>query len=154
VRWQSVAVAAGLAAPPLLLAAAVWPDPGGEGTGSSAGVEGELGPGDDDRAGTDGLSSTDFLVTGPGVLRIDVDGPTFDPTLTLVDPDTGEQLDYNDDSDDLNPSLTVELDEGETVRAQVRSLGGPPGGSFTIRVVEVGAVETATTVAVPATTEP
>lgn len=133
-RWQSIAVAAGLAAPPVLLAAAVWPEESSADAGFPE-AEAELSPGDRDQGTTNGISSTDYLITGEGPMRIDVDGPAFDPTLTLVDPDTGEQLAYNDDSNGLNPSLTVELDEGESVRAQVRSLSGPPGGRFTISVV-------------------
>jgi hypothetical protein len=137
VRWQPFAVAVGLAAPPVLLAIAVWPSASAERAGFDD-PEAELTAGDAERGSTNGLSSTDYLITGQGVLRIDVDGPTFDPTLTLVDPETGDQLDYNDDSNGLNPSLTVELDEGESVRAQVRSLGGPPGGAFRISVTDAG----------------
>ena len=136
VRWQPLAVAAGFAAPPLLLAVLVWPDPAPAGGASGSDVEAELEVGDTDRGATNGVSSVDYLISGEGIIRIDVDGPTFDPTLTLVDTESGEQLDYNDDTNGLNPSLTVDLDEGEEVRAQVRSLGGPPGGAFTIRVVE------------------
>lgn len=131
-RWQPFAVTAALLAPPVLLAVAVWPAGGIGGDGD--GVEAELGEGDSEVATTDGFTSTDFLIVGPGQLRIDVEGPGWDPTLTLVDPDSGEQLAYNDDFVDLDPSLAVELDEGETVRAQVRSLTGPPGGRFEISV--------------------
>lgn len=135
-RWQPFAVGAALLAPPVLLAAAVWPDDGlGGGAG---GIEAELGEGDSEVATTNGLTSTDFLIVGPGQLRISVDGPGWDPTLTILDPESGVQLGYNDDFDDLNPSLVVELDEGESVRAQVRSLRGPPGGRFEISVRETG----------------
>jgi hypothetical protein len=139
VRWQPLAVAAGFAAPPILLAAMVWPEPSPAGGASTNDVEAELEVGDTDRSATNGLSSVDYLVRGDGIVRIDVDGPAFDPTLTLVDAESGEQLDYNDDTNGLNPSLVVELDEGEEVRVQVRSLGGPPGGAFTIEVVEADA---------------
>jgi hypothetical protein len=139
VRWQPFAVAAGLAVPPVVLALAVWPSAASDGRGAGFDdAEAELTAGDDERGTTNGLSSTDYLISGAGVLQIDVDGPTFDPTLTLVDPETGAQLDYNDDTNGLNPSLTVELEDGETVRAQVRSLGGPPGGAFTISVTALG----------------
>jgi hypothetical protein len=133
VRWQPIAVTAALLAPPVLLAAAVWPE-GGIGGDGGDDVEAELGEGDSEVATTDGFTSTDFLIVGPGQLRIDVEGPGWDPTLTLIDPDSGEQLAYNDDFQDLNPSLAVQLDDGEVVRAQVRSLGGPPGGRFEISV--------------------
>jgi hypothetical protein len=133
VRWQPIALTVALLAPPVLLAAAVWPEDG-IGGGAGDGVEAELGEGDRETSSTDGFTSTDFLVVGPGQLRIDVEGPGWDPTLTLIDPDSGEQLAYNDDFVDLNPSLAVELGEGDSVRAQVRSLGGPPGGRFVISV--------------------
>ena len=132
-RWQPIALTAALLAPPVLLAAAVWPE-GGIGGDGGGDVEAELGEGDSEVATTDGFTSTDFLIVGPGQLRIDVEGPGWDPTLTLIDPETGEQLAYNDDFQDLNPSLAVQLDDGESVRAQVRSLGGPPGGRFEITV--------------------
>lgn len=130
-----MALTAALLAPPVLLAAAVWPEGGiSVGGGGDDEVEAELGEGDSESATTNGVTSTNFLIVGPGQLRIDVLGPDFDPTLTLVDPDSGEQLAYNDDFVDLNPSLAVQLDDGESVLAEVRSLGGPPGGRFEISV--------------------
>jgi hypothetical protein len=131
VRWQPFAVTAALLAPPVLLAAAVWPEGGIGGGGGD--IEAELGEGDSETATTDGLSSTDFLVVGPGQLRIDVAGGDFDTTLTLVDPDSGEQIAFNDDVQGWDPSLVVELDEGASVRAQVRSFDGS-AGRFVISV--------------------
>jgi hypothetical protein len=135
-RWQSLAVGAGLLLPPVALAAAVWPDDA-SGQGPRGGeIEAELAPGDEDTATSNGVSSIDFLVTGPGTLTIDVEANDFDPTVTTVDPDSGRQLDYNDDRGDgsLNSRLVVDLGDGESVVAQVRSLNGPPGGRFTIAV--------------------
>lgn len=137
-RWQPVAVAAALAAPPVALLAAVWPSSAEPANGGTTGdPEAELEAGETDEGATNGVSSTDYLVTGGGRLRIDVDGPGFDPTLTLVDPDSGQQLDFNDDADGLNPSLEIDLGDGGSVLAQVRSLGGPPGGTFTISIEQV-----------------
>jgi len=138
-RWQPFAIAAGLAAPPVALAIAVWPSTSAaERTDGATGEpEAELALGDSDRGTTNGVGSTDYLIVGPGFLRVDVDGPGFDPTLTFVDPESGEQVDYNDDTNGLNPALAVELEDGESVLAQVRSLGGPPGGAFTITVSEL-----------------
>ena len=137
-RWQPFAIAAGLAAPPVALAIAVWPSTSAaeRADGATGEPEAELALGDSDRGTTNGIGSTDYLIVGPGLLRVDVDGPGFDPTLTFVDAESGEQIDYNDDTNDLNPALAIELDDGESVLAQVRSLGGPPGGAFTITVSE------------------
>jgi hypothetical protein len=140
VRWQPFAVAALLAAPPVALLGAVWPssaEPAGGGGAAAGDPEEELTAGEDAEGATNGISSTDFLITGEGELRIDITGPVFDPTLTLIDPDTGDQLDFNDDSNGLDPSLTVNLGDGGSVLAQVRALGGPPGGPFTIAVEQV-----------------
>jgi hypothetical protein len=135
VRWQPVAVGAGLLLPPVVLAAAVWPDGGGGGGRGPGDVEAELGPGDAADGTSDGFGPVGYLVTGPGTLTIDVDAEGWDPTLTIVDPDSGRQLDYNDDREgSLNSRLVVRLDDDESVVAQVRSLNGPPGGRFTIAV--------------------
>jgi hypothetical protein len=137
VRWQPIAVAAALAAPPVALAILVWPTDAsaGGGGGSDGEIEASLAPGDSADGTVSGTLSADFEIVGDGSgpLVVRVAGGGLDSTLTLVDPESGDQLDYNDDTDGLDPALPVELDDGETVVAEVRSLGGEPG-SFTISV--------------------
>lgn len=142
-RWQPFAVGAGFAAPPLVLALLVWPSSASAGADGDGGGDGdvaaELAPGDAADGTVAGAESVDYLVTGDGdgPVVIVVFGAGFDSTLTLVDADSGERLDFNDDTIDLDPQLVVELDDGESVVAQVRSLGGEPG-SYTIAVDHEG----------------
>ena len=137
-RWQPFAVVAALAAPPLLLAVLVWPSGASavDAGGDDDEVAAELHPGDSEQGTVSGSASADYLIVGNGEnpVRIDVDGAVgLDATLTLVDPESGESLDYNDDTNELDPQLVIDLDDGETVRAEVRSLGGN-AGSFEISV--------------------
>jgi hypothetical protein len=136
-RWQPFAVAAALAAPPVALAILVWPvDASADGGGSDDGeVEATLGPGESADGTVSGTVSSDYEIVGDGsgplVLRVVGDG--FDSTLTLVDPESDDQLDFDDDTDGADPALSLDLDEGESVIAEVRSFSGEPG-SFTILV--------------------
>lgn len=136
-RWQPFVVAAGLLAPPVVLAVAVWPASaaggGADDTELAVGDEatGTVGPG--------GVTSFEITATEAGRVRIDVLGGGSDPTLTLLD-DDGNQLDYNDDADGLDPSLQVDLDDGEVIHAEVRSFGGD-AMAFTIRVREAGGLD-------------
>lgn len=131
-RWQPFAVAVALAAPPVVLAILVWP------TSVSADVEVEatLAPGESADGSVSGTLSTDYEVVGDGSgpvrITVTAEEEGFDATLTLVDPDGGDRG-FNDDTNGVNPELTIDLDDGETVIAEVRSLNGPPG-NFTIRV--------------------
>lgn len=134
-RWQPVAVAAALAAPPVMLTVLVWPSGAAPAPPREDRVEASLGPGDAIDGNVSGTFSADYEIVGAGDrLRVAVAGDGgLDTTLTLVDPDTGEQLDFVDDTDGLDPALAVDLDDGDTVIAEVRSLSGRPG-SFTISV--------------------
>lgn len=138
-RWQPIAVLAALATPPVALAILVWPSHaaagGGGGGGSDDEIQATLGPGESADGTVSGTFSSDYeiLAEGSGVLRISVVGNGLDSTLTLVDPDSGNDLDFNDDTNGLDPQLLVELEDGESVIAEVRSLNGEPG-AFVISV--------------------
>jgi hypothetical protein len=137
-RWQPFAVLAALAAPPVALAVLVWPSnasaSGGPGTDD---VQATLHVGDAVDGDVSGTLTSDYEIVGDGSgpVRVSVVGvDQFDTTLTLVDPDSGDQIDFiDDDGDSLDPALSVDLDDGESAIAEVRSLGGEPG-SFTISV--------------------
>lgn len=161
-RWQPIAVLAGLAAPPVALAVLVWPASAPAGGSRDGEVEATLSAGDAADGSVSGTLSRDYEIVGDGgPVRITVAGiPGFDATLTLIDPDSGDQIGFNDDASDGNrdAELTVELGPDETVIAEVRSLGGAPG-DFTISVegLEGGAVAPTTVGGVrvePATTGP
>lgn len=162
-------VAAGLLAPPLVLAVAVWPasagDAGGGGGGSGETSELAVGEEADGSLGAGGVTSYEITAEEPGPVRIDVIGRSGDPTLTVVD-DDGSQLGFNDDTDGLDSSLELDLEAGQVVRAEVRSFSGEPL-AFTIRVATGGGgdaggsgdpgpgpVTTVPPTVVPATVEP
>jgi hypothetical protein len=134
-RWQPFVVAAGLLAPPVVLAVAVRPaaardgEDGGDDTSLAVGEEagGTVGS---------GVASFEITATEDGSVRIDVLGRGNDPTLTVVD-EEGDELAFNDDTDGLDPSIALDLDAGEVVHAQVRSFSGVPI-AFTIQVTATG----------------
>ena len=133
-RWQPFAVAAGLLAPPVVLAVAVWPASASDGSDTDT----ELAVGDetDGTVGPGGVASFEITAADDGSVRIDVLGRGNDPTLTVVDED-GSELAFNDDTDGLDSSVELDLDEGQVVTAQVRSFSGEPI-AFTIRVRAAG----------------
>jgi hypothetical protein len=142
VRWvRRGLVVLLLAAPVLAVAAVAWPDGGGGGGGNlrreGSGPDGALAAGD--RIGGElGFGEVaGYEATGTGErLRIGVTGVGFDFTLTVVGED-GDQLAYNDDTNGLDPEVTIALAEGETATVEVRELGGRAAG-FTMSVERAG----------------
>ena len=129
-RWQPFAVAAGLLAPPVGLAAWVWPASASAGSDTDTALA--VGDETDGTVAPGGVATFEITADADGTVRIDVVGRGNDPTLTVVDED-GDQLGFNDDTDGLDSSLEVDLDAGQVVDAEVRSFGGEPM-AFTIRV--------------------
>ncbi len=127
-----------LAAPVVVVTAVAWPAP-------TPAVEGQdeedidtdtdggpLVPGDelDGEIAFNGVVS--YAVVGTGEdLVVGVQGDAIDTTLTVLDAESGTQLDYIDDANGLDPELQLSLDEGQEVTVEVRELGGQPG-TFTI----------------------
>lgn len=136
-RWQPFVVAAGLLAPPLGLAVAVWPASASGGDGGGGG-DTELAVGDeaDGTVGPGGMTDYEITADEDGLVRIDVLGRGGDPTLTVRDED-GTELGFNDDADGLDSSVEVDLDAGQVVHAEVRSFSGE-AMAFTIRVRSAG----------------
>lgn len=132
-RWQPAVVALALAAPPVGLAVAVWPDsPGGGAAGTSTDPV-PIGTSDqaDGSINFQGVAVFEITADDDVTVRVDVLGGGSDPTLTIVD-DDGDQLGFNDDTDGLDPQVVVDLAAGDVVRAEVRSFSGDPM-AFTIR---------------------
>ncbi len=133
-RWlRRLGVGALLVAPVIVVAVVAWPEP-------SPTVEafdpnddgGALQPGDDLEGDIAFNGVVAYAVVGTGDdLVVGVRGDGIDTTLTVLDAESGEQLDYIDDANGLDPELLLSLEEGRAVTVEVRELGGQPG-SFTI----------------------
>jgi hypothetical protein len=136
-RWQPFVVAAGLLAPPLGLAVAVWPASASGGDGGDADTELAVGDDADGTVGPGGVTVYELTVAEDGAVRIDVLGRGGDPTLTVRD-DDGRELGFNDDTDGLDSSVEVDVDAGQVLHAEVRSFSGE-AMAFTIRVRSAGA---------------
>lgn len=135
-RWQPFVVAAGLLAPPLGLAVAVWPASASGGDGGDADTELAVGDDADGTVGPGGVTDYEITVDEDGAVRIDVLGRGGDPTLTVRD-DDGRELGFNDDTDGLDSSVEVDVDAGQVLHAEVRSFSGE-AMAFTIRVRSAG----------------
>lgn len=131
-RWQPFVVAAGLLAPPVALAVAVWPASASDGSGEETDASLAVGEETDGTVAGDGVVSFEVTATDDGPVRIDVLGRGSDPTLRIVD-EGGSELAFNDDSNGLDPSIEVDLEDGQVVHAEVRSFNGDVV-NFTIRV--------------------
>jgi hypothetical protein len=142
VRWvRRGLVVLLLAAPVLIVTAVAWPSDGDGNDGrdsddvreEGSGPDGALVAGDtvEGRVGF-GEVAEYRLVGDESRVRIDVAGvPPMDATLTVRDGD-GDELAYNDDTNGLDPQVTVELD-GEELTVEVRELGNN-AGSYTLSV--------------------
>ena len=126
-----------LAAPVLVVAAVAWPsgDGGGGDDGTRAegsGPDGALVDGDeiDDRIGFGEVA--EYRLVGDDEVTISVTGvPPMDATLTVRDAG-GREVAYNDDTNGLDPQVTVQL-HGEELTVEVRELGSN-AGAYTLRV--------------------
>ena len=134
VRWvRRVLVTLLLLAPIGLVAAVAWPDEGEDGDGvrdEGSGPGGALVAGDtiQDQLGFGEVAV--YRLVGDDEVVIDVTGLP-DGTLTVRDDDNRE-LAFNDDTNGLDPQVTVDPD-GRELRVEVRDLGGQ-AGLFTLAV--------------------
>lgn len=131
-RWQPVAAIAGLAAPPVVLAALVWPAGAEGGAGGGDPIELEIGEAADGQVLGNGVTTYELTAEVDGPVRIDVLGRGQDPTLTVVDAESGDELGFNDDTDGTDSRLVLDLEEGQVILAEVRSFDGS-SIAFTIR---------------------
>ncbi|MEL4894314.1 Ig-like domain-containing protein [Crocosphaera sp. Alani8] len=67
-----------------------------------------------------------------GVVTISLDSPEFDTYLQLLDADTGNIIDFNDDFDGLNSQLTLMPEEGINYIVRVTSFGSEEIGEYTL----------------------
>jgi hypothetical protein len=142
VRWlRRVLVVAVLLAPIAMVVAIARPDDGaaasGEVRGGGSGADGVLLDGDRVHGDLGFGEAARYRATGDGPTRIGATGGGADLQITVRAVDGGTELASNDDTNGLDPEVTLDLDDGEPVDVEVRELGGNPA-SFTLYVEAAG----------------
>ena len=133
-RWlRRGLVALLLAAPIVVVVVVAWPSDEGAGAGlreGGSGPEGALVAGDTVQGQLAPGEVAEFRLVGDGEVRVDATG-LQDGTLTVRDGD-GREVAFDDDTNGLDPQLTVDP-AGDELTVELRDLAGFPG-AFTLSV--------------------